>query len=1195
MSFVHLHNHSHYSLLDGLSKPVDMVKKAKELGQTAIALTDHGTMMGSVDFYNAAKAEGIKPIIGCEVYLTSGKRQEKSKDKFHLVLLVKNQKGYENLMRMVSEANISGFYGKPRIDYDLMNEFGEGLIALSACVGGEIPKAMVDAALGKITEEGYQKAKEIAVNYEKIFGKENFYLEIQHHPEVSLRSHPDYPLQDEINKALIRMAKETGIGLVCTNDSHYVNLEDNIIQDALLCINTGKLLEEQKGRMCMMDGDFSILPTEKMEEYFKDVPEALQNTVKIADMVDFDIEFDRDLVPVFDCPGGISEKEYLQQLSDIGLKDRYGIEKREDGTYFLPESIDPAILPKPLDELIERMDFELLTINRMGYPGYFLIVADFVNWAKNNGCLVGPGRGSAAGALVTYLVKITDVDPLAYDLLFERFLNPDRISMPDIDIDFQDDGREKVLGYVRRKYGESNVCQVVTYQTMAAKNSIKDIGRVKNIPLSDVNKVAATVPSKPGTSLKKMFKDQKNPEYKDFFQLYKENEVNKDLIDMAVRIEGTIRGTGTHACAVIISGEPVYNFCPQMYPPKDNSSIISQYEGPQLEAIGLLKMDFLGLRNLSIIGNCLTDIKKNHGVDIDINNIPLDDLKTFELYSEGLTHGIFQFESAGMKKYLRELKPDRFEDLVAMNALYRPGPMKYIPNFIARKHGREEVVFDHPIMEDYLDDTYGITVYQEQVMLQSRALGGFTRGQSDSLRKAMGKKKKKLMDELKVLFTKGCHDNELFVKGAEEKGKTVDELVEKIWADWEDFAQYAFNKSHSVCYAYVSYQTAYLKANYPVEYMAAMLNSVRQNTEKVLEYIGECEKLGIEIIRPDVNRSFMLFSATKDGKIAFGLSAIKNVGEKALDSIIEIRERDGEYHDFYDFLERIDLSKANKRTLEFLGRAGAFDSFGNSRAQLVASLDDFVPHFQKVFAKKDEWENSLFGDMGQEEAKIEHPSLPNVPEWDKMTMLEEEMEFLGFYVSGHPLDDYKDVINAFSIKKKVSREIFRDGQSVRIGGLISGVKNIVTKKGNAMASLSIMTLYGNESLVVFPRDYEKLKEKIKENEIFIIDVKIQFRGDDDISLIVGEMLEIEEARKKLHSSARRIRVNMKPSEIDEITQRQLVEYLQKNPGDKELLFCISGAKKEYILKPAEYRVSGNSNFLRGMKELLGEGNVVVDL
>ena len=1026
MPFVHLHNHSHYSILDGLSKPKEMVKRAKEYGQKAMALTDHGNMMGAIDFYQEALKAKIKPIIGCEFYIVDDMNlKDKNERKHHLVLLAKNGTGYKNLLKLTTEANLQGFYSKPRIDHNILKENSEGLIALTACIAGEVPSAVIGGDLNK--------AKRAALWYKGVFGKENFYLELQYHPNVKE--------QEEANMGLIKLSEELDIDLVATNDSHYVRKEDAVIQDALICVNINKKISERDGRMCMLDGDYSILSTEEMEKYFRDVPEAISNTVKIADMCDLEIEFGQKLLPKFECPENYSEDEYLKLLCDRGLESRYGITR--DGNDIIVKKGFENKLPMPVGDIIDSLDFELEVVRKMGFPGYFLIVQDFVNWAKENGILVGPGRGSAAGSIISFLTGITNIDPLKYGLLFERFLNPDRISMPDIDIDFQDDKREKVLDYVRKKYGEDNVVQVVTYQTMGAKNSIRDIGRVMSVPLDDVNKISNLISSRPGTTIEGSLKER------EFKKFYEDNPQFKDLIDMANRIEGTIRGIGTHACAVIISGTPVSETVPLQYPPREKDTVITQYEGTQLDKIGLLKMDFLGIRNLTIIAQAADFIKKYKGVEIDIDNIPFDDKKTFRLYSKGLTNGVFQFESDGMKKYLKDLKPNRFEDLVAMNALYRPGPMQYIPDFIDRKHGRKPIAYDHPLMENYLKDTYGITVYQEQVMLLSRLLAGFTRGESDNLRKAMGKKIRSMMDKLKEKFISGCASNKNFT----ERFKTtkecpdVDTLSRKIWSDWENFAEYAFNKSHSVCYAYVSYQTAYLKANYPVEFMAAMLNSVKDKSDDVLKYIEECGNLGIRIVPPDVNFSQDTFAPTSDGSIAFGLQAIKNVGGKAIENIIETREKTGKFKNIYDFLERADMSRVNRRIVEYLARAGALDSLGHYRSQITDALDALIPHFQHLASKKADWEISLFGESSDEELKVSHPPLPAIGEWDKSILLENEKELIGLYVSGHPLDKYREIISSFSTNKKLDQDNFNNDEKITLGGLVRSISVKTTKTG----------------------------------------------------------------------------------------------------------------------------------------------------
>lgn len=1180
MSFVHLHNHSHYSLLDGLSKPKDMAKRAKELGQPAIALTDHGNMMGTIDFLDACESEGIKAILGSEVYITEDMSiQEKGTPRYHLVLIVKNIIGYRNLMKMISAANQEGFYQKPRIDKKVLEENKDGLICLSACLAGEVPRAIMKGE--------YEKAKEIAIYHRDLFGKDNYYLEIQHHPELKP--------QAVVNEALIRMSKEIGVGLVATNDAHYTSPDDAKIHDALLCINTGKLIED-KDRMCMLDGDYSIIPTEKMKEYFSHVPEAIENTLKIADMCEEGyVKFGEELLPKYINnemkEHNIKVEDYLLLECERGLKLRYGIEK-VDGKYI---STDDSRLPVPLNEVIDRMNFEVEVVNNMGFPAYFLIVQDFIKYAKDElNMLVGPGRGSAAGALISYLLEITNICPLKYGLLFERFLNPDRISMPDIDIDFQDDKRGEVIRYVMNKWGGStNVVQVVTYMTMASKNSIRDIGRVMNVPLPDVNKIAKAFPMK-AKNINQVLTGDK-PEFKEFIKLYNENELYKKLIDMAARIEGTVRGIGTHACAVIISEGNVFEHAPLQRPPKDSEEemMITQYEGPQLERIGMLKMDFLGLRNLTIMNNCINYIKDNKGIDIDINSVPLTDKNTYKLFSKGNTYGVFQFESAGMRKWLKKLKPNRIEDLIAMNALYRPGPMDYIPSFIARKHGKEKITYDHPMMEEYLETTYGITVYQEQVMLLSRKLAGFTRGESDMLRKAIGKKKKKLMDELGLKFKKGCVNNPKYVEGAKQMGKDPVKLTEKIWDDWVAFGNYAFNLSHSTCYAYVAYQTAYLKANYPIEYMAAMLNSVADYSEKVMEYIGECTNMGIKILPPDINVSGLIFTPTKDGNISFGLSAIKNVGTKALCNIIEEREKNGRFTDIYDFLDRIDLSKANKRTIEFLTKAGALDSLGHGRRKVIESLDTLISHFQKVAVRKLESENSLFGGGDTMMELIKHPELMDVEEWTNKELLKEEKEYLGFYVSGDPISEYRDVIDAVSLKHRLENKPEIDNLKFKLGGLVTDIKRKITKAGKLMASLTLYTSYGEEELIIFPKKFEELQDKIEVDKVYIVSFNVLYKGEDENPTFCIESIEnIEAVQKSFYDNNFKIKliydVNKKNIDMSELT-----DFIRSNPGNKDVIFTVITSDKENFRIPIQPKVTGDKDFIMGLRDIVPDEYILL--
>ncbi len=886
IKYTHVHVHTQYSILDGASNVATLIKKAKEDGMPAVTISDHGNMFGVKHFHNEAKKQGIKPILGCETYVANGSRFEKTKkdqkSSFHLILLAKNKKGYENLTKLVSFGWIEGFYYNPRIDKELLKEYHEGIIATSACLGGEIPQA--------IMKNSMEYAEEVLQEYLDIFG-EDFYLELQRHPsQIPGKDKDVYDNQVIVNKALIELAEKHKVKYIAANDVHFINADDADAHDRLICLNTGKDLDDPT-RMRYTQQEF-FKTQEEMNQLFADVPEALENTNEIVEKIE-EYELDCDpIMPEFELPEGFdNEDDYLRHLTYEGAKKRY---------------------PEITDEIRERIDFELATIKNMGFPGYFLIVQDFLHAAREMGVSVGPGRGSAAGSVVAYCNKITDIDPIKYHLLFERFLNPDRISMPDIDIDFDEDGREKVLDWVVEKYGSERVAQIVTFGTMAAKMAIRDVARVEKLPLQEADRIAKLVPEKPGTTIKKAYAEV--PELREARD--KGSELVSRTLQFAETLEGSVRHTGLHACGIIIGRNNLYEHIP-VCTSKDSKLYVTQFDGNHVESVGMLKMDFLGLKTLSIIQDALENIRESKNIDIDIDNISLEDAPTYELYAKGDTTGLFQFESPGMKKHLRALKPNRFDDLIAMNALYRPGPMDYIPSFVARKHGKEKINYDLAEMEEYLEETYGITVYQEQVMLLSQKLAGFTKGQADSLRKAMGKKKKDLMEQLKSLFVEGCEKNGFDIK-----------VVNKIWNDWEAFAQYAFNKSHSTCYAYVSYQTAYLKAHHPAEFMAAVLSRNITDIKKITIFMDECRRMGIELLGPDVNESRFKFNVNDEGNIRFGLGAIKGVGEAAVLKIIEERKENGPYKNIYDFVERVDLSSVNKKNVEALAIAGAFDNSG---------------------------------------------------------------------------------------------------------------------------------------------------------------------------------------------------------------------------------------------------------------------------
>lgn len=1062
-NFTHLHLHTQYSILDGASDIPGLMTKAKEDGMEAIAITDHGNMFGVKEFYNEAKKHGVKPIIGCEIYLTEGSRFNKTgkKDRsgHHLILLAKNQTGYKNLIKLVSYAWTEGFYYTSRIDKELLHKYKEGLIVSSACIGGEIPQAAL--------RNGKESAEKLVLEYKEAFG-EDFYLELQRHPSGDpIKDKDVYENEKKSNAILVELAQKHNIKVIATNDVHFINAEDAEAHDRLICLNTGKDLDDRDRMSYTMQEYFKT--TAEMRELFSDVSEAIENTGEIADKVE-DYELEREpLMPYFPLPEGFGdEDDYLRHLTYEGAKDRYG---------------------EITDKISERLDFELSVIKGMGFPGYFLIVQDFINAARELGVSVGPGRGSAAGSAVAYCIKITDIDPIKYNLLFERFLNPDRISMPDIDIDFDEDGRDKVLEWVVDKYGREKVAHIITFGTMKARMAIRDIARVEKLPLPTADRLAKLVPEKPGVTLKKAYEESK--------ELKKYREKGEDIVKRTLKyaevLEGSVRHTGLHACGIIIGKDDLLEHIP-ICTSKDTDLRVTQYDGDHVESVGMLKMDFLGLKTLSIIKDAVEIVRDSKGVEIDIENIHLDDEKTFELYSRGETTALFQFESSGMKKNLRQLKPNRFEDLIAMNALYRPGPMEYIPSFIKRKHGQEKINYDLPEMKEYLEETYGITVYQEQVMLLSQKLAGFSKGQADSLRKAMGKKKKKLMEQLKEKFFEGCQNN----------GYDL-EIIKKIWNDWEAFAQYAFNKSHSTCYAHVSYQTAYLKAHYPAEYMAAVLSRNASNIDKVTLFMDECRRMGIYVLGPDVNESKLKFTVNDEGNIRFGLSAIKGVGESAAEKIIEEREENGHYNDIFDFVERVNLHSVNKKSIESLATAGAFDEIsGMKRAQFFAGngkettfLESLLRYGNKFQNDKQTQQQSLFGEAGGVE--VSKPVIPEVEEWPKLEKLNLEKELVGIYLSAHPLDDFKVEMEHFTTAQL--RDLNSDFDSfrnkeVKVGGIVTNAKNSFTKNNKPYGRLTLQDYTDSYEFFLFGRDYQEFRNYFHENLALLIKGKIQPRYND---------------------------------------------------------------------------------------------------
>lgn len=1120
-NFTHLHVHTEYSVLDGASKIKNLIDYAKELGMKSLAITDHGNMFGVKDFHKYALKKDIKPIIGCEVYVAKGSRKSR-KDKndrgYHLILLAKNLQGYHNLVKLVSYSWTEGFYYNPRIDKELLEKYHDGLIASSACLGGEISQLIMDNDI--------EQAKESISFYKSLFG-DDYYLEMMLHESGDPKIDDDvFKRQIFVNEKLIELSSETGVKLIVTNDVHFVKAEDADAHDHLICINTAKDINDPD-RLRYTRQEYLKSP-EEMYSLFPDCVEALENTMEIAEKVEVYELDNKPIMPDFPIPAEFkSQDEYLEHLCYKGAEKRYG---------------------KITPEVKERLDFELSVIERMGYPGYFLIVNDFLNAAREMGVSVGPGRGSAAGSVVSYCLYITDIDPIKYNLLFERFLNPDRISLPDIDIDFDEDGRDKVLKWVVSKYGEKRVAQIVTFGRMLPKMAIRDVARVQGLPLNDADRIAKLIPEKPGISFNKAY--QEVPE---LVQIRNNgNQAFVNVLENAEKLEGTVRNVGIHACGVIIGKDDLENYIP-ICTSKDAELIVTQYEGSLMEEVGMLKMDFLGLKTLSIIKDCVENIKKSKGVDIDINSVPLDDKKTFELYSKGHTSGIFQFESPGMKKYLKELKPNRFEDLIAMNALYRPGPMEYIPNYINRKHGKEKIVYDHPDMEEYLKETYGITVYQEQVMLLAQKLAGFTKGEADMLRKAMGKKIKKMLDELKTKFIDGCIKNNI-----------KEDTANKIWSDWEAFAQYAFNKSHSTCYAYVSYQTAYLKAHYPAEFMAAVLSRNLNEIKKISFLMDECRRMGLKVLGPDINESELKFNVNKKGEIRFGLGAIKGVGEAAVENIITERNNKGDYKDIYDFVERVNLQAVNKKTIEALVMAGCLDNLSDiKRYQYfavdnnnVSFIENIIRYGNKIQAESNTMQQSLFGDTVSVDVVKPQPVVSE--EWSIIEKLDKEKEVVGMYISAHPLDKYKlelDNICNITLNKLANLKDL-EGKEISAAGIITSAEERISKTGNPYGSFTLEDFSGSYKHTLFSNDYLNFKKYLTKGYMVYFSGKVKKVERKDRQpehrLFIEDMKLLEDVRKNIKRIVLKISIDILTDELI----KELEQYVKNNTGKTSLEFLI---------------------------------------
>ncbi|WP_300286512.1 DNA polymerase III subunit alpha [uncultured Alistipes sp.] len=1128
--FTHLHVHTQYSILDGAAAIKPLLKRAKELGMTSLAITDHGNMYGVKEFHDAAEKEGVKPILGCEVYVAGGSRFDKSgKDKRgdHLILLAKNLEGYHNLARIVSYGFTEGFYYRPRIDKELLRAYHEGIICCSACLGGELPQAIMK---GNIDE-----AHRIVEEFKSIFG-EDYYLELQLHPSGEPRIDRNvYENQKRVNEVLLSLAAEHGVKYIASNDVHFIMAEDAPAHDRLICLNTGRDLDDPD-RMRYTFQEY-LKSEEEMAALFPDHPEALATTAEIAAKVEeYSLEH-KPLMPNFPIPDDFPVPEerlretFLKKMKDDELPDdiRDGRMPLDEAVALHPEYADALTIAKQfrylehltykgaerrygeLSEAVrKRIGYELSTIEWMGFPGYFLIVWDFIRAAREIGVSVGPGRGSAAGSVVAYTLGITNIDPMKYDLLFERFLNPDRISLPDVDVDFDEDGRADVLHYVVSKYGSQRVAQIVTFGTMAPKQAIKDVARVQKLPLQESNRISKLVPEKPGTTFVKAYKE--SPEL--LAEKDSDNPLIRDTMKYAEKLEGSVRQTGVHACGVIIGQDDLEKFAPVAIA-KDAELNVVQYEGKLVESVGLIKMDFLGLKTLSIIKDALENIESSTGKKVDIDAIPLDDAATYDLYSRGETTGLFQFESPGMKKHLRNLKPNRFEDLIAMNALYRPGPMEYIPNFIARKHGLEPVTYEIADMEEYLKDTYGITVYQEQVMLLSQKLAGFTGGEADTLRKAMGKKKRDVLDKMKPKFIEGAKKN-----GHDPK------ICEKIWGDWEAFASYAFNKSHSTCYAYVSYQTAYLKAHYPAEFMAALLSRNLSDIKKISFFMDECKRMGLSVLGPDVNHSKTRFSVDEGGNVRFGLAAIKGVGEAAVQNIIDVRAEGGKFTSVYDFVERVNLQAVNKKTLENLVIGGAFDAISDlPRSAYLAKddrdgtmLDALIRYGNRMQSEKNNVQQSLFGGEAAESA-VRKPEPPAYTPWSKLETLNRERDVIGIYLSSHPLDDFSLIIKHYcncSLGDLADLSSM-NGRDFVAAGMVTAVMHLTTKTGKPYGRFTIEDYNGSHEFVLFSKDYENFRRFLFEGYYLLIKGKVAPRiyNPNELETRINSIMMLSEAQETL--------------------------------------------------------------------------------
>jgi len=1161
--FVHLHVHTEYSLLDGSARIRDLIRKTKELGMNAIAITDHGAMFGVIDFYKEAKKHGIKPIIGCEVYTAARRMQDKDpvkdKEMGHLVLLAKDNTGYRNLIKLVSLGYMEGFYYKPRIDLSALEKYSQGLIGLSGCIAGNIQQLLLNRQ--------YEQARAEALKLNQIFGEGNFYLELQDHGMEE---------QAWINQQLIRLSKETGIPLAATNDIHYLEREDADIHDILLCIQTGKTVDDAD-RLKFPTNEFYLKSPEEMEALFPYAQEALENTVRIAEMCNVEFDFNQIHLPDYKVPEGYTPKEYLRELCLKGLEMRYG---------------------KDAEKARERLEYELDVIAQMGYCEYFLIVWDFIKYAKENQIMVGPGRGSAAGSIVAYTLGITDIDPLKYNLIFERFLNPERISMPDIDIDFCFERRQEVIDYVVEKYGKDKVAQIITFGTMAARAAIRDVGRALNMPYAQVDMIAKQIPFELGMTIEKALETNKT-----LSELVERDEKVRYLIEAAKAVEGMPRHASTHAAGVVISKEALDTYVPLYVHEK---GISTQFPMGTLEELGLLKMDFLGLRNLTVIRDTLALIEKHHHVRIDFSKMEYDDKNVYDLISKGETLGVFQLESSGMRQFMKELKPDCFEDIIAGISLFRPGPMDSIPKYIENKRNPDKIRFLHPKLEPILKMTYGCLVYQEQVMQVVRELAGYSYSRSDQVRRAMAKKKMDVMEEERQYFIYGKTDADgnVEIPGCVRNG-VPEEIANQIYDDMIDFAKYAFNKSHAAAYAVLGYQTAYLKCYYPVEFMAALLTSVMGSANKVSQYIQDCKRMNIEILPPSVNESEAKFTV-ENGKIRFGLLAVKNVGAGVIDAIVKARKEKGKFVSYTDFCEKVDTQEINKRAIESLIRCGAFDGLGANRAQLLAIYEKVLDGIQQERRRNLDGQISLFQSF--EDAlsdTLKEDVLPQVEELHPKRLLAMEKEVLGFYISGHPLAEFEEEIkNISTIYTTELAELgetdqphIKDGTFVRIAGMIAHRKNKVTKNNNIMAFITLEDLLGTIEVLVFPAVFEKYHHLLYEDSPVIIEGKISFKEEEEPKIIAETILELTKGShlqyaNKTHLQAKKLYLKISKGKEPSKTVEQIIGILKKWTGNIPVYLYLEEEKKK-LQAQKDLWVDINEDLIRELTALLGKESVKI--